>query len=136
MKTPSGAGANSGSTLLMVCEKEISTASPRERSNPLHFIQLPIYTQVSHSAGWLSCSPYRLEKPVEKLRRTIRKRWLPALDAVTNVVRSPASAVSADDLGGGGRRNRTCGSLLRFPDSHPRWTRDGRRTKSHYPQTR
>src|SRR5580704_19730865 len=46
--------------------KQISTASPRARSNPLHFIEAPIYTQVSHRLWKLSRLQISPEKPVEK----------------------------------------------------------------------
>jgi len=52
-----------------------------------------------------------IEKIVENHLSGVRKRWLWWPWAGTNIVRSLASAVPADDLGGGGRRNRTCGSI-------------------------
>jgi hypothetical protein len=50
----------------MKSEKETSLRSPVATSMPLHFIQPPVYAQVSHSAGALTSRHSIWKKLVEK----------------------------------------------------------------------
>jgi hypothetical protein len=50
----------------MKSPKEISLRSPVATSMPLHFIETPVYSQVSHSAPALSLRSGMWKKPVEK----------------------------------------------------------------------
>ncbi len=50
----------------MKSENETSVRSPVATSMPLHFIQPPVYAQVSHSAGALTPRGSMRKKLVEK----------------------------------------------------------------------
>src|SRR5713226_4791102 len=66
-KAGSSVGASSGSTPSMNSPHTSTTCSPLATSMPLHFIQSPVYAQVSHSLGALSGRGARLKKVVEKV---------------------------------------------------------------------
>src|SRR6202158_1656649 len=95
----------------MVSSNETSIASPVPGTNPLHFIGPPIYAQVSHSMSTQAVEPMR-DRPVEKHAECAWKLWLLTPFADTTTSDPLAGVVPAGNLGGGGRRDRTCGSFL------------------------